>query len=143
MFPCNPTGQSLRVFGVDIPARPDICTDHTDVGNERDKVTATSLCRSLCPPPCHQTHYDVTTVVTSLGLPGNDSEAGDSWVDVYFQSYDVESVVSSPKYDVSRLVASYGGVVGLFAGLSLLTALEVLELVVDLVCSFFVRNSRK
>ena len=56
---------------------------------------------------------------------------------VYFDSTDVETYVSSPKYDGAVLFSNFGGALGLCLGVSALTAVEILELIADFVCFLF------
>ena len=50
---------------------------------------------------------------------------------IRYESTDVETHVTRAKYDLAVLLANIGGQLGLFTGFSLLTALEILELVWD------------
>ena len=53
-------------------------------------------------------------------------------VTVYLESLEVKTEVTSPQYDWSDFLSNIGGVLGLFTGFSILSALEILELVCDL-----------
>ena len=50
---------------------------------------------------------------------------------ISYESISVEKHVTRPKYDWEVLLANIGGQLGLFTGFSLLTAMELLELLCD------------
>ena len=56
------------------------------------------------------------------------------WPNVPLPLYVPQVITTSPKYDWSILLANIGGQLGLCMGFSLITALELIELLVDLVC---------
>ena len=53
-------------------------------------------------------------------------------VSVYPKSLEVKTVVTSPKYDWVAFLSMIGGVMGLFTGFSVLSCLEIVELIFDL-----------
>jgi hypothetical protein len=60
-----------------------------------------------------------------------------------FSSLKVTKIVESPAYDVSMFLAEVGGVLGLFVGMSVMTALEFVELLVVLFAPLFLFFSNK
>ncbi|CAH3198064.1 unnamed protein product, partial [Porites evermanni] len=57
-------------------------------------------------------------------------------VDVYYKSMTTEIIQQVPRYEFKDLISNIGGSLGLFAGVSLLTLLEICKLLFDLAGSF-------
>ena len=109
-------------------------------------------CTQSCPPSCQQSTYSTSvstgkwptyrywsTVVYNQGVSGDVSNLVQQYestflkISVYFDSLIVEKVESQPAYSWNRLLGEIGGQLGLLLGFSLLTAVEILELLlVDL-----------
>ncbi|CAG0887660.1 unnamed protein product [Darwinula stevensoni] len=51
-------------------------------------------------------------------------------LDIYFKSLNMHTVGESAKYDVPNLIASLGGAMGLYLGIALVMAFEILELII-------------
>ena len=54
---------------------------------------------------------------------------------IVYETMDVETHRTSAKYDMTVLLANIGGQFGLFTGFSFLTALEIFELVFDILAT--------
>ena len=66
-------------------------------------------------------------------------------IGIFLDSLNVKTDVTSAKYDWSVLLSNVGGVLGLFTGFSILTAVEVAELCFDLwayFCTFVCKKKR-
>ena len=64
-------------------------------------------------------------------------------VSVFMDSLEVTTEVTSPKYDFVSFLSNIGGVMGLFTGFSVLSFLEIIELLFDMwgyVLSFLCRR---
>ena len=120
-------------------------------------------CTQSCPPSCEQSTYSTSvstgkwpsfkywsTIVYNLGFDGDVSklvqqhESTFLKISVYFDSLIVEKVESQPAYSWNRLLVEIGGQLGLLLGFSLLTAVEILELLlVDLGAGLGFKTFRK
>ncbi|GFR91637.1 degenerin mec-10 [Elysia marginata] len=108
-------------------------------------------CAQFCPPPCEESTFSTSV---SLGKwpthkywnvlmyheGHQSSDIGIEYagvtllkVDIYFDSLSLEKVESQPAYSWNKLLGDIGGQLGLMLGFSILTAVEILELlIVDL-----------
>ena len=109
-------------------------------------------CTQSCPPSCQETTYSATVstgkwptynyfvaLLHSSGFTGNFSAIVQRYestvlkLDVYFETLILEKIESRPAYTWNRLLADIGGQLGLLLGFSILTAVEMVELLfVDL-----------
>ncbi|BFZ05750.1 hypothetical protein BsWGS_08789 [Bradybaena similaris] len=106
-------------------------------------------CAQSCPPACLETIY--TTVVSSgfwptesyfpilLQLRNRSSEtslnnfsANNLKLYVYYSSLFVNEIETKKEYDTYRVISDVGGQIGLMVGASLLTAVELVELLADI-----------
>ncbi|XP_076466241.1 epithelial sodium channel subunit alpha-like [Babylonia areolata] len=113
-------------------------------------------CDNKCPPSCKETTF--STEVSTGRWPSNATArafvkklinhesasggaSGNIDIDylrsnmaqlyIYFKQLNYEQIQTSPAYDWSRLLSDLGGQFGLWLGFSLLTALELVQLVFD------------
>ena len=139
-------------------------------GGPGTKSEATMDCENVCLPSCIENQYEVKIADIIWPASGNSQTQeileylkgkvnGFSAMDddvqyifarrnmlelrVYYESLEVESYESSPKYDGNILFSSFGGVLGLCIGFSALTAMELVELIVDLLCCLCRCRTRK
>ncbi|GFR91625.1 acid-sensing ion channel 4 [Elysia marginata] len=109
-------------------------------------------CAKFCPPPCEESTFSksvsigkwptrnyLALVMYNRGIQSNIEDyiayAGVTMlkVDIYFDSLSLEKVESQPAYSWNKLLGDIGGQLGLMLGFSILTAVEILELlIVDL-----------
>nr|XP_045622532.1 degenerin unc-8-like [Procambarus clarkii] len=102
-----------------------------------------------CPPACSETVYEsqVTTSAENKEFytiiqdrlkrkMGDDlcgNETGTVRIHLYLDSLSYQSIQESPSLSWDTLVSNFGGNLGLFIGMSLVTIAEILEFLVDLV----------
>lgn len=125
-------------------------------------------CYNVCLPPCDQLIYHkiVSTAlwpsdpymdyilhkVNETDLKNRTFESKESQkrfiqtnflrLEIYFESFDFLEFVTQPKYDWGNLLGDIGGHLGLWLGFSLLTVMEVMELLTDMVL-FWMSNANK
>ena len=143
---CNPLKRS-SILGYTIPSnvtyRDQWCKgDPPSSMLESDKFSMRE-CEKKCKPTCVEKKYDISLSALKLRdgpitkvTPDHETAK----VDVNMASFLEHTEVDSAKYDWSVLMSNIGGVMGLFTGFSVLTALEIVELMVDLwayLCSLF------
>jgi len=84
-------------------------------------------CEQYCPLECDSVSY--STEVTSVP-----EEDGYIHLRIYYENLQYTSITQIPKEEVFDLIASLGGSLGLFIGLSFMTVFEIGELLIE---SFF------
>ena len=167
-IPCNPLGKSI-MFGVPLPEGIARCGSPSYDDSSDEVIAFSDICQELCPPSCHETHYDTFLYSKTWPNPNDPSESAlpdfkrvDNLsllfdyvrsgvsvsenilgMEVFYDTLDVETLVSSPKYDLSVLLSNFGGTFGLFAGFSVLTVMELIELLIDILCYLCIRNKIK
>lgn len=57
-------------------------------------------------------------------------------LEIYYQTLDMQEIITKPVYDWSMVLGDIGGQLGLWLGFSLLTAIEIVEFIVDAVSVF-------
>lgn len=128
-------------------------------------------CVRACKPPCREVVFHTTyatgswpgdnfkrALVAGLrrNLAGNNKTVSPESLtaeyisknymrlEVYFETFVEEVVRTKPAYDWNRLFSDIGGNMGLWLGFSVMTAVELLELLFDLIsCVLFKLNHRK
>ncbi|RUS74945.1 hypothetical protein EGW08_017300 [Elysia chlorotica] len=118
------------------------------VGSVAERFADNSLgCSQICPPSCEESTYSTTvssgkwptdryfaTVLHNQGVSDHivelmqRAEYSLLKLSVYFDSLIVEKVESQPAYSWNRLLGEIGGQLGLLLGFSILTAVEIIEL---------------
>ncbi|GFN93968.1 acid sensing ion channel 1 [Plakobranchus ocellatus] len=155
-FPCNEDALQLSTG---IVAEEDntipICniTDYETfycVNNIEEDFSDNKLeCTKKCPPACEQSSFSTTvssapwptsdyrqTLLRRHGLDLNATqllEAGERSflkLEIYFDSLILDKIVGQPAFTWNKLLSDIGGQLGLLLGFSILTAVEILELVV-------------
>ncbi|GFR99829.1 acid-sensing ion channel 1, partial [Elysia marginata] len=155
-FPC--VGAALeKATGKRVPGGVRWCnstlaTDLNCMENANFLFTENKLgCSDRCPPACEQSTFKTSVSTAKIptrasfdttvehikynGKAGNISDFNafltNSYIllEIYYETFNVEMVVSEPAYTWSKVLGDIGGQLGLFLGFSLLTALEILEFV--------------
>lgn len=85
------------------------------------------VCSDTCPIECESTMYDVRP--HSVG-----SFAQYAIIHVYYEDFFLETAREEAKMSGLVLLGTVGGIVALFTGASLLSAVEVVELLVVMLC---------
>lgn len=85
------------------------------------------VCSDTCPVECESTMYDVSP--HSVG-----SFAQYAIIHVYYEDFFLETVREEAKMSGLVLLGTVGGIVALFTGASLLSVVEVVELLVVMLC---------
>lgn len=133
-IPCGMVNHT-EAFGMRIPSRkylmPEEFTlkkltnmDYYNYNHYSERYDAESSalrCYQMCPESCLKVIYETQIVDAKTDKHGR----------IISISMEVEHIESAPKYDVNTLIATYGGVLGLFTGFSFLTFVELLELLHD------------
>nr|XP_053638313.1 uncharacterized protein LOC128692952 isoform X1 [Cherax quadricarinatus] len=107
-----------------------------------------------CPPACSETIYDSQVTLSEENKPfyviiqnlvkrkladdlcgGNSSDA--VRIHLYLDSLNYEIIQESPAYTWDTLVSNVGGNLGLFIGMSLMTVVELMEFLVDVILIYF------
>jgi hypothetical protein len=103
-----------------------------------------------CPLECNQTDYEVsvlTSSATSLGYlkeyaeynyegqySQNFNPATSAYVvNVYFSELGYTQIVGVPNYTPISLISNIGGTLGLFLGMSLLSFIEIVDLIIQMI----------
>ncbi|PIO59621.1 Amiloride-sensitive sodium channel, partial [Teladorsagia circumcincta] len=119
-----------------------------------------------CPQPCEMDSYSVT--VSTAKWPSTaykpeecqQNKPGSAWeaakmsclewyqkntllVEIYYERMNYQVLTESPAYSLVNLVSDVGGQVGLFLGMSIISVIELLTLVLLLVCYCATHKSRK
>jgi hypothetical protein len=90
-------------------------------------------CEQYCPLECDSVSY--STEVTSVP-----NEKREIHLRIYYENLQYTSITQIPKEEVFDLIASLGGSLGLFIGLSFMTVFEIGELLIE---SFFLLLERR
>ena len=100
-----------------------------------DLVSGAIRCSKVQPNPCENHNKDVSsTLIEAMGqLTYMQYTTDHVKLTVYPTTLDVKTEVTTPKYDWVGFLSNIGGVMGLFTGFSILSFLEIVELVFDLV----------
>ncbi|KAK3869267.1 hypothetical protein Pcinc_025414 [Petrolisthes cinctipes] len=113
-----------------------------------------------CPPPCSETTYVTQataseenrafyTIVQNMKKTslGDDlcSKADQSTVriHIYLDTLSYEKIVESPAYTWDTLISNFGGSLGLFLGMSIVTMVELMEFLADLMLWYFLWKSNR
>lgn len=115
------------------------------------KILLTEICYKECPSECDSVKYDYSISATkfsidnyinylmSLGssvnpnfknLTSNDSE-NLMFFNVYYDKTSYTSISQVPQWSLFDLIASIGGTFGLFIGISFLSFIEIIELLIE------------
>ena len=88
-----------------------------------------------CPTPCKLIHYSAEV------LPAEYEMAfGKSKVSIYMPENAIEVLTESPAYDFIQMVGEFGGSLGLFLGVSLVSLYEFLDRFIRSRCSKIASN---
>lgn len=109
------------------------CTDSQiiiqDVNIYFQNKGVATICGKMCPIECDSVEYSVK----SFYLANYGALRGASSIRVYFETFDYTSITQIPKLRADDLFGSIGGVLGLFLGISLLSLVEIIELLFSLI----------
>jgi hypothetical protein len=126
------------------------------------KVLLTEICYKECPSECDSVKYDYSISATkfsienysnylmSLGssvntnfknLTSNDSE-NLIFFNVYYDKTSYTSISEVPQWSLFDLIASIGGTFGLFIGISFLSLIEIIELLIEVLIIIFRKRQR-
>ena len=99
--------------------------------NDEDYKNAPENCE-YCPSPCEETHFKIEKIMEKKNEPAFLS------VSVYYETLYMTRIEEEIEYSASELIAEFGGLLGLLAGGSLLSFIEIFIMVV----LFFARKFR-
>lgn len=66
-----------------------------------------------------------------------------SEINIYYNSYPLTFISQTPEYSITDLIANVGGTSGLFLGASLITPLELIEIIYKLTGTLFIKIYNK
>jgi hypothetical protein len=118
----------------------------------------TKMCNDECPAECYTTSYSFTTSASLYPTQSYahsllkdpsmmarfENKANVSYetlkesilnVNIYFDSLELTRIEQSKKMEISDLISSVGGTLGLFLGISLLSIFEFIEIVLEILFS--------
>ena len=161
---CNCTDTLLSLYDVDYCTTNDQlkCLVDVFVNKFISNDFLGANCLPLCPLECYQRKFKVSTSMSRLSgdlyadfikqnknlsddfvtKSINTDTAKDSItaVNIYYGSLSYTLSTESPKLDLVSLLATIGGNLGLFLGLSLFTLCEIIEILIDL---YFLKRRKK
>ncbi len=85
-----------------------------------------SACNSECPIKCETSNFNLITNNHYNHYEGNEFK-----MFLYYKTLKYTSIKQIPKYTFTDLVSSIGGTLGLFAGLRLLSFVDVLQFLLE------------
>ena len=113
------------------------------------------ICSNYCPHECETIDYVVHMNTEQLPVFGNISEKSKSFeysalfktfenvqkhyiqVKAYFHELKFTFISQQPKTGVVDLVSNIGGTLGLFLGISFLSSIEIIELIIEILFVIF------
>jgi hypothetical protein len=118
---------------------------------------------NLCPVECESVEYKISTTTSGplsktylqylrnhpniIAKYANISEVTDEQLaasivrlNVYYNDLGYTEISELPNSTLINLISSIGGTLGLFLGMSLLSGVELLDLIFQIICSFFFKS---
>ncbi|XP_005109081.2 degenerin unc-8 [Aplysia californica] len=172
-YPCNPLNKTRVFDNLHLKPKVNFCntTEYSSCVSEFDTLRALKFlaeCYDRCPPACTEISYDITL---SMAMWPTENKKDDYFrlfnddrhkpagsqeqfqvlrqnflqLAVYPETLKVDKYVTNAKYDWSILLSNFGGQLGLCIGFSILSALEIFELIFDIITHlvfFFIYHTR-
>ncbi|KGL77721.1 Acid-sensing ion channel 4, partial [Tinamus guttatus] len=117
------------------------CADHT-----LDTAVEDSQDRCSCPTPCNLTRYGKEISMVRIPNKGsarylarkynkNETYIRENFLvlDIFFEALNYEAIEQKKAYDLAGLLGDIGGQMGLFIGASILTILEILDYIYEVI----------
>ncbi|XP_020647763.3 acid-sensing ion channel 4 isoform X1 [Pogona vitticeps] len=117
------------------------CADHT-----LDAAVEDSQERCVCPTPCNMTRYGKEISMVRIPNKGsarylarkynrNETYIRENFLvlDIFFEALNYESIEQKKAYNLAGLLGDIGGQMGLFIGASVLTVLEILDYIYEVI----------
>ncbi|XP_052531352.1 acid-sensing ion channel 4 isoform X2 [Tympanuchus pallidicinctus] len=117
------------------------CADHT-----LDAAVEDSQERCNCPTPCNLTRYGKEISMVRIPNKGsarylarkynkNETYIRENFLvlDIFFEALNYEAIEQKKAYDLAGLLGDIGGQMGLFIGASILTILEILDYIYEVI----------
>ncbi|XP_053141701.1 acid-sensing ion channel 4 isoform X1 [Hemicordylus capensis] len=117
------------------------CADHT-----LDTAVEDSQERCSCPTPCNLTRYGKEISMVRIPNKGsarylarkykrNETYIRDNFLvlDIFFEALNYEAIEQKKAYNLAGLLGDIGGQMGLFIGASVLTVLEILDYIYEVI----------
>ncbi|XP_053838779.1 acid-sensing ion channel 4 isoform X2 [Vidua macroura] len=117
------------------------CADHT-----LDAAVEDSQERCSCPTPCNLTRYGKEISMVRIPNKGsarylarkynkNETYIRENFLvlDIFFEALNYEAIEQKKAYDLAGLLGDIGGQMGLFIGASILTILEILDYIYEVI----------
>ena len=159
---CNCYDASIRYFNEKSSLLP--CQSKNETQCQIDTIRTFSvnsykkMCADQCPAECYTTSYSFTTSASLFPtrsyahsllkdpsmMARFENKANVSYetlkesilnVNIYFDSLDITRIEQSKKIEISDLISSVGGTLGLFLGISLLSIFEFIEILLEILLS--------
>ena len=92
-----------------------------------------ALCKPLCPSECNSINYPVQiSAKIRTTVSGKAMRSGYTKVRIYNDNFEYTLIEQLGKISIENLIGNVGGVLGLLVGASLISLVEILELLVVL-----------
>ncbi|KAJ1183843.1 hypothetical protein NDU88_000656 [Pleurodeles waltl] len=117
------------------------CADHT-----LDAMVEDTTERCSCPTPCNMTRYGKEISMVRIPNKGsarylakkyqkNETYIKENFLvlDIFFEALNFETIEQKKAYDLAGLLGDIGGQMGLFIGASILTILEILDYIYEVI----------
>ncbi|XP_067890548.1 acid-sensing ion channel 4-A [Heterodontus francisci] len=134
---------------VHMPGNEEICTpkQYMECADRiLDDLIVMSNQSCKCETPCHLTRYNKELSMVKIPSKGSSKFLAKRYntseqnvkenylvLDIYFEVLNYETIEQKKAYDVAGLLGDIGGHMGLFIGASLLTVLEILDYIYELI----------
>ncbi|NXC74884.1 ASI4A protein, partial [Anhinga anhinga] len=128
------------------PGRAPVGCSHADGCVPPDAAVEDSQERCSCPTPCNLTRYGKEISMVRIPNKGsarylarkynkNETYIRENFLvlDIFFEALNYEAIEQKKAYDLAGLLGDIGGQMGLFIGASILTILEILDYVYEVI----------
>ncbi|CAF0773453.1 unnamed protein product [Brachionus calyciflorus] len=101
---------------------------------------ADKLCKPQCPLECTSTAFTKTvSFSTSKTLENSDA----SYLNLYYEEFYTTEIDETPTMNIPQLLANIGGNIGLFLGISVLSLMEIVSILIEIIQIIFGKNRIK
>lgn len=105
------------------------------------KLGENKICEAMCPVECNTMSYSIT-INSQIIDPLLNISRRVSIIEIYYNDFSYTSIIEIPKTSFEDLIGNVGGILGVFLGTSLISFVEIPELIYSL-CYVVFRNRKK